>query len=292
MPGRACRPTATHWRGTRDPRTVRNPGASTTASGRASPRASPASHRAQRTLDRWQSGPNDAAINVRGHVHGTRPPVIRGQRGPAPERRSWVSASPVTSVRRQTSRTVRERPRSSARMGTGLSSAPPQSSDSPTNTIQSVDASAAQKNHRSFANRVAVPGSRPLARHDAARAAHSFAWHHAHRAGAATPTSTRRQRLRGGDRAPSAHVNVDLADVERALDHRRARCEERTPVATEGARFRRARGATIPAKRADKLTPRPRDTRVSVLSFRSYWARSMPLMWVQCRSARSPSCSL
>ena len=103
--------------------------------------------------------------------------------------------------------------------------------------------------------------------------------------------ATRRQGLRGADRAPSAPVNVDLADVERALDHRRARCEERTPVATEGARFRRARGATIPAKRADKLTPRPRDTRVSVLSFKSYWARSMPLMWVQCRSARSPSCS-
>ena len=60
---------------------------------------------------------------------------------------------------------------------------------------------------------------------------------------------------------------------ERALDHRRARCEERTPVATEGERFRRARGATIPAKSAAKLTPRPRDTRVSVLSFRSYWAR-------------------
>ena len=100
-----------------------------------------------------------------------------------------------------------------------------------------------------------------------------------------------RQGLRGGDRAPSEHVYVDLADVERALDHRRARCEERSPVATEGERFRRARGATIPAKRADKLTPRPRDTRVSVLSFRSYWARSMPLMWVQCRSARSPSCS-
>ena len=87
------------------------------------------------------------------------------------------------------------------------------------------------------------------------------------------------------------YVTVDLADVERALDHRRARCEERTPVATEGERFRRARGATIPAKSAAKLTPRPRDTRVSVLSFRSYWARSMPLMWVQCRSARSPSCS-
>ena len=105
------------------------------------------------------------------------------------------------------------------------------------------------------------------------------------------PTLTRRQGLRGGDRAPSAHVYVNLADVERALDHRRARCEERFPVATEGERFRRARGVTIPAKSAAKLTPRPRDTRVSVLSFRSYWARSMPLMWVQCRSARSPSCS-
>ena len=116
-------------------------------------------------------------------------------------------------------------------------------------------------------------------------------WHL--RAGAAAPTSTstRRQGLRGGDRAPSAQVYVDLADVARALDHRRARCEERTPVATEGEPRRRARGVTIPAKSAAKLTPRPRDTRVSVLSFRSYWARSMPLMWVQCRSARSPSCS-
>ena len=209
----------------------------------------------------------------------------------APERRSWMSASPVTSVRRQPPRTVRERPRPSARMGTGLSSATPQSSDSPTHMIQSVDASASQTRHRSCAHRVAVPGSRPLARHDAARAAHFFAWPHAHRSGAAAPTSTRRQGLRGGDRAPSAQVNVDLADVARALDHRRARCEERTPVATEGERFRRARGATIPAKSAAKLTPRPRDTRVSVLSFRSYWARSMPLMWVQCRSARSPRCS-
>ena len=209
----------------------------------------------------------------------------------APERRSWMSASPVTSVRRQPPRTVRERPRPSARMGTGLSSATPQSRDSPTHMIQSVDASASQKRHRSCAHRVAVPGSRPLARHDAARAVHALAWPHAHRAGAAAPTSTRRQGLRGGDRAPSAQVNVDLADVERALDHRRARCEERTPVATEGERFRRARGATIPAKSAATLTPRPRDTRVSVLSFRSYWARSMPLMWVQCRSARSPSCS-
>ena len=62
-------------------------------------------------------------------------------------------------------------------------------------------------------------------------------------------------------------------------------------MATEGAGFRRARGVTIPAKRAPKLTPRPRDTRVSVLIFRSYWARSMPLMWVQCRSARSASFS-
>ncbi len=197
----------------------------------------------------------------------------------APERRSWMSASPVTSVRRQPPRTVRERPRPSARMVTGLSSATPQSSDSPTHMIQSVDASVSQTRHRSCAHRVAVPGSRPLA------------WHHAHRAGAAAPTSTRRQGLRSGDRAPSAQVNVDLADVARALDHRRARCEERSPVATEGERFRRARGATIPAKSAAKLTPRPRDTRVSVLSFRSYWARSMPLMWVQCRSARSPSCS-
>ena len=41
-------------------------------------------------------------------------------------------------------------------------------------------------------HRVAGPGSRPLARH-AARAAHFFAWHHAHRSGAAVPTSTRRQ---------------------------------------------------------------------------------------------------
>ena len=139
-------------------------------------------------------------------------------------------------------------------------SATPQSSDSPTHMIQSVDASASQKRHRSFANRVAVPGSRPLARHDAARPAHALAWRHAHREGAAAPTSTstRRQGRRGGDRAPSAQVYVDLADVERALDHRRTRCEERTPVATEGERFRRARGATIPAKRTDKLTPRPR----------------------------------
>ena len=59
----------------------------------------------------------------------------------APERRSWMSASPVTSVRRQPPRTVRERPRPSARMVTGLSSATPQSSDSPTHMIQSVDAS-------------------------------------------------------------------------------------------------------------------------------------------------------
>ena len=222
----------------------------------------------------------------------TQPPRYAASVATAPERRSWVSASPVTSVRRQPPRTVRERPRLSARMVTGLSSATPQSSDSPTKKmIQSVDASASQNRHRSCANRVAVPGSRPLVRHDAARAAHALAWPHAHRSGAATPTSTRRQGLRGGDRAPSAQVNVDLADVERALDHRRVLFEERTPVATEGECFRRARGATIPAKRADKLTPRPRDTRVSVLSFRSYWARSMPLMWVQCRSARSARCS-
>ena len=186
----------------------------------------------------------------------------------APERRSWMSASPVTSVRRQPPRTVRERPRPSARMVTGLSSATPQSSDSPTHMIQSVDASASQTRHRSCAHRVTVPGSRPLARHDAARAAHFFAWHHAHRAGAAAPTSTRRQGLRGGDRAPSAQVNVDLADVARALDHRRARCEERTPVATEGERFRRARGATIPAKSAAKLTPRPRWNRSATSSRR------------------------
>ena len=83
------------------------------------------------------------------------------------------------------------------------SSATPQSSDLPTHMIQSVDASASQTRHRSCANRVAVPGSRPLARYDAARAAHSFAWHHAHRSGAAVPTSTRRQGLWGGDRAVS-----------------------------------------------------------------------------------------
>ena len=243
------------------------------------------------TLDRWQPVPSDASDDVLGHLHGTRRPARCGQRGHGAGASLLDERLAGTSVRRQTSRTVRERPRPSARMCTGLSAAPPQSSDSPTHTIQSVDASASQKRHRSCANRVAVPGSRPLARHDAARAAHSFAWHHAHRAGAAAPTSTRRQGLRGGDRAPSVQVNVDLADVARALDHRRARCEERTPVATEGERFRRARGATIPAKSAAKLTPRPRDTRVSVLSFRSYWARSMPLMWVQCRSARSPSCS-
>ena len=235
----------------------------------------------------------DAADDGLGHVHGTRCPARCGQRGHGAGASLLDERLAGTSVRRQPPRTVRERPRPSARMGTGLSSATPQSSDSPTHMIQSVDASASQKRHRSCVNRVAVPGSRPLARHDAARTAHSFAWHHAHRSGAAAPTSTstRRQGLRGGDRAPSAQVYVDLADVERALDHRRARCEERTPVATEGERFRRARGATIPTKRADKLTPRPRDTRVSVLSFRSYWARSMPLMWVQCRSARSPSCS-
>ena len=58
-------------------------------------------------------------------------------------------------------------------------------------------------------HRVAVPGSRPLARH-AARAAPSLAWHHAHRSGAAAPTSTRRQgrparRSRErGPRAPAA----------------------------------------------------------------------------------------
>ena len=248
-------------------------------------------HRAQHTLDRWQPVPIDAADDGLGHLHGTRRPARCGQRGHGAGASLLDERLAGTSVRRQPPRTVRERPRPAARMGTGLSSAPPQSSDSPTHMIQSVDASASQTRHRSCAHRVAVPGSRPLARYDAARPAHSFAWPHAHRGGAAAQTSTRRQRLRGGDRATSAHVYVDLADVERALDHRRARCEERTPVATEGERFRRARGATIPAKRAAKLSPRPRDTRVSVLSFRSYWARSMPLMWVQCRSARSPSCS-
>ena len=128
---------------------------------------------------------------------GSRSPFMRLMRrttyaasvAPAPARRSWVSASPITSVRRQPPRPGRESPGSHARLGTGLSSAPPQSSDSPTNMIQRVDASAAQKHHRSFANRVAVPGSRPLARHDAARAAHALAWPHAHRAGAAAPTS-------------------------------------------------------------------------------------------------------
>ena len=289
MPGRACRPVATHWRRTRDPRTVRNPGASTTASGRASPRVSCIVRSTRSTAGSRCPLMRRTTYSATSTEHDV--PRDAASVATAPERRSWMSASPVTSVRRQPPRTVRERPRPSARMVTGLSSATPQSSDSPTHMIQSVDASASQTRHRSCAHRVAVPGSRPLARHDAARAAHFFAWHHAHRAGAAAPTSTRRQGLRGGDRAPSAQVNVDLADVARALDHRRARCEERTPVATEGERFRRARGATIPAKSAAKLTPRPRDTRVSVLSFRSYWARSMPLMWVQCRSARSPSCS-
>ena len=114
----------------------------------------------------------------------TQPPRDAASVATAPERRSWMSASPVTSVRRQPPRTVRERPRPAARMGTGLSSAPPQSSDSPTHMIQSVDASASQTRHRSCAHRVAVPGSRPLARYDAARAGHALAWHHAHRAGA------------------------------------------------------------------------------------------------------------
>ena len=45
------------------------------------------------------------------------------------------------------------------------------------------------------------------------------------------------------------------------------------------------------AKSSDRPTPSPRDTRVSVLSFRSYWPRSIPLMWVQCNFTRSASCS-
>ncbi len=113
----------------------------------------------------------DAADDGLGHVHGTRCPARCGQRGHGAGASLLDERLAGTSVRRQPPRTVRERPRPSARMGTGLSSATPQSSDSPTHMIQSVDASASQKRHRSFANRVAVPGSRPLARHDAARAA-------------------------------------------------------------------------------------------------------------------------
>ena len=231
MPGRACRPVATHWRRTRDPRTVRNPGASTTASRRVSPRVSCIVRSTRSTAGSRCPLMRRTTHSATSTEHDV--PRDAASVATAPERRSWMSASPVTSVRRQPPRTVRERPRPSARMVTGLSSATPQSSHLPTHMIQSVDASASQKRHRSCANRVAVPGSRPRARYDAARPAHSFAWPHAHRAGAAAPTSTRRQGLRGGDRAPSAQVNVDLADVARALDHRRARCEERTPVGLE-----------------------------------------------------------
>ena len=150
--------------------------------------------------DRWSnclffmiaSGYQPPLANV-----ATQPPRDAASVATAPERRSWMSASPLTSVRRQPPRTVRERPRPSARMATGLSSATPQSSDSPTKKmIQSVDASASQNSHRSCANRVAVAGSRPLAR-NAASAAPLLAWHHAHRSGAAAPTSTRRQGRRG-----------------------------------------------------------------------------------------------
>ena len=49
----------------------------------------------------------------------TQPPRDAASVATAPERRSWMSASPVTSVRRQPPRTVRERPRPSARMATG-----------------------------------------------------------------------------------------------------------------------------------------------------------------------------
>ena len=46
----------------------------------------------------------------------TQPPRYAASVATAPERRSWVSASPVTSVRRQPPRTVRERPRLCARV--------------------------------------------------------------------------------------------------------------------------------------------------------------------------------
>ena len=49
----------------------------------------------------------------------TQPPRDASSVATAPERRSWMSASPVTSVRRQPPRTVRERPRPFARMATG-----------------------------------------------------------------------------------------------------------------------------------------------------------------------------
>ena len=124
-------------------------------------------HRAQHTLDRWQPVPSDAADDGLGHLHGTRHPARCGQRGHGAGTSLLDERLAGTSVRRQPPRTVRERPRPSARMGTGLSSATPQSSDSPTHMIQSVDASASQTRHRSCAHRVAVPGSRPLARYDA-----------------------------------------------------------------------------------------------------------------------------
>ena len=72
--------------------------------------------------DRWSnclffmiaSGYQPPLANV-----ATQPPRDAASVATAPERRSWMSASPLTSVRRQPPRTVRERPRPSARMATG-----------------------------------------------------------------------------------------------------------------------------------------------------------------------------
>ena len=67
--------------------------------------------------------------------------------------------------RRRRSASCSTRP-STARATRGRRSRPPRSWPAP---------------DRSCANRVAVPGFRPRARHDAARAAHALAWPHAHR---------------------------------------------------------------------------------------------------------------
>ncbi len=61
----------------------------------------------------------------------TPPPRYVASVATAPERCSWMSASPVTSVRRQPPRTVRERPRPSARMVTGRPRAPYRCTRSP-----------------------------------------------------------------------------------------------------------------------------------------------------------------
>ena len=61
----------------------------------------------------------------------TPPPRYVASVATAPERCSWMSASPVTSVRRQPPRTVRERPRPSARMVAGRPRAPYRCTRSP-----------------------------------------------------------------------------------------------------------------------------------------------------------------